>query len=84
MIKAPEKNDFLKNLLITELFLLLLFKYKQIKKIKMKKFFMLLAVAGFFSMTTISCGEKAAEGEATEEGAEGDHDHAEGEEEHAH
>ncbi|MDG2226883.1 MAG: hypothetical protein P8L20_04035 [Flavobacteriales bacterium] len=35
----------------------------------MKKFFMLLAVAGFFSMTTISCGEKAAEGEATEEGA---------------
>ena len=35
----------------------------------MKKFFMLLAVAGFFSMTTISCGEKAVEGEATEEGA---------------
>ncbi|MDC0313594.1 hypothetical protein OAL26_00550 [Flavobacteriales bacterium] len=43
----------------------------------MKKFFMLLAVAGFFSMTTISCGEKAAEGEATEEGAaeEGHDDH---------
>ena len=35
----------------------------------MKKFFMLLAVAGFFSMTTISCGGEAAEGEATEEGA---------------
>ena len=35
----------------------------------MKKFFMLLAVAGFFSMTTISCGGKAAEGETTEEGA---------------
>jgi len=35
----------------------------------MKKFFMLLAVAGFFSMTTISCGEKAAEGESTEEAA---------------
>ena len=49
----------------------------------MKKFFMLLAVAGFFSMTTISCGEKAAEGDATEEAAEGDHDHAEGEEGHA-
>lgn len=50
----------------------------------MKKFFMLLAVAGFFSMTTISCGgDAAAEGEATEEAAEGDHDHAEGEEEHA-
>jgi len=37
----------------------------------MKKFFMLLAVAGFFSMTTISCGGAAAEGEATEEGVEG-------------
>ena len=48
----------------------------------MKKFFMLLAVAGFFSMTTISCGEKAAD-EATGEAAEGDHDHAEGGEEHA-
>ena len=35
----------------------------------MKKFFMLLAVAGFFSMTTISCGGEAAKGEATEEGA---------------
>jgi hypothetical protein len=39
----------------------------------MKKFFMLLAVAGFFSMTTISCGEKAAEGDATEEAAEEGH-----------
>ena len=58
-------------MLITELFLILLFEYKQIKKIKMKKFFMLLAVAGFFSMTTISCGGAAAEGEATEEGVEG-------------
>ena len=36
----------------------------------MKKFFMLLAVAGFFSMTTISCGGEAAKKEkATEEGA---------------
>ena len=36
----------------------------------MKKFFMLLAVAGFFSMTTISCGGEAAkEGDKTEEGA---------------
>lgn len=43
----------------------------------MKKFFMLLAVAGFFSMTTISCGEKAAEEAPTEEGAaeEGHDDH---------
>ena len=42
----------------------------------MKKFFMLLAVAGFFSMTTISCGEKAAEGDGTEEPAAGEEDHA--------
>ncbi len=51
----------------------------------MKKFFMFLAVAGFFSMTTISCGEKAAEGEATEESTdEAGHDHeGETEEEHA-
>lgn len=48
----------------------------------MKKFFMLLAVAGFFSMTTISCGEKAAEDDATEEAA-GDEAAAEGEEDHA-
>lgn len=48
----------------------------------MKKFFMLLAVAGFFSMTTISCGEEAAkDGDKTEEGA-ADTD-AEGEEDHA-
>ncbi len=38
----------------------------------MKKFFMLLAVAGFFSMTTISCGEEAAEGETTEADAGGE------------
>lgn len=50
----------------------------------MKKFFMFLAVAGFFSMTTISCGEKAAEGEDTEHHEEGG-DHAEeGHDEHAH
>ena len=48
----------------------------------MKKCFMLLAVAGFFSMTTISCGGAAAEGEATEEGAEGGE--AEGEVEEGH
>ena len=47
----------------------------------MKKFFMLLAVAGFFSMTTISCGgDAAAEGEATGEGVEGE---GESEEDHA-
>ena len=50
----------------------------------MKKFFMLLAVAGFFSMTTISCGEKAAEGEATEEAAGDDAAAEEGHEDHAH
>lgn len=39
----------------------------------MKKFFMLLAVAGFFSMTTISCGGEAAkDADNTEEGAEGE------------
>jgi len=47
----------------------------------MKKFFMLLAVAGFFSMTTISCGEEKKEETKTEEGA-ADTD-AEGEEDHA-
>ncbi len=50
----------------------------------MKKFFMLLAVAGFFSMTTISCGEKAAEGEATEEGAADAGAEEEGHEGHDH
>lgn len=51
----------------------------------MKKFFMLLAVAGFFSMSTISCGEKAAEGEetTTEEGA-ADEAAEEGHEGHEH
>ena len=48
----------------------------------MKKFFMLLAVAGFFSMTTISCGEEAAKDEdKTEESHEG-HDHEEGDHDH--
>jgi hypothetical protein len=60
----------------------LLFKYKPIKIIKMKKFFMLLAVAGFFSMTTISCGGAAAEGEATEESHEGGEDEGEAGESH--
>lgn len=50
----------------------------------MKKFFMLLAVAGFFSMTTISCGEKAAEGEATEEGAAEEGAAEEGHDDHGH
>ncbi len=52
----------------------------------MKKFFMFLAVLGFFSMSTISCGGEEKAEDATEEttDAEGDHDHAEGEEEHAH
>jgi len=48
----------------------------------MKKFFMLLAVAGFFSMATISCGGAAAEGEATEESAEGGEDEGKAEESH--
>jgi len=45
---------------------------------------MLLAVAGFFSMATISCGEKAAEGDESAEHEDGgDHEHGE-EEEGAH
>lgn len=33
----------------------------------MKKFLMMLAVAGVFATTVVSCGEKKAEEEATEE-----------------
>ena len=45
----------------------------------MKKFFMLLAVAGFFSMTTISCGGEAAkDADNTEEGAAGAEGEGEG------
>lgn len=46
----------------------------------MKKFFMLLAVAGFFSMTTISCGEEATKDEDTTEKPADEHEHADGEE----
>jgi len=46
----------------------------------MKKVFLMMAVAAFFSMGATSCGEEKAADENSEEG----HDHEEGEEEHAH
>lgn len=49
----------------------------------MKKVFMLLAVAAFFSTTAISCGE-AKEEEKTENAEGGDSAEEEGHEDHAH
>ena len=46
----------------------------------MKKFFMFLAVAGFFSMATVSCGDKKADGDDKEQhddAGHGDEGHAE-------
>jgi hypothetical protein len=45
---------------------------------KMKKLFMLLAVAGFFSMTTISCGENKQKETKTSDHEGHDHDDHEG------
>ena len=48
----------------------------------MKKVFMLLAVAAFFSTSVVSCAEEAKEGEATENAEGGEAE--EGHEDHAH
>jgi hypothetical protein len=57
--------------------------FNLLKLIKMKKVFMLLAVAAFFSTSVVSCGEEKKE-EGTENAEGGDAHGEEGHDEHAH